>query len=91
MLRKAGFELRGVSSKTEAVYYGWPGKEQTIRVAWHKYKTGSYGFVGDIAAKITFSDDKMKNRPMTMRISPGTFRNLVAMRIGDYFINSGAK
>lgn len=89
VLRKAGFELRGMSSRTEAMYFGWPGNDAVIRVAYHKYKTGAYGFSGHIAAKITFSDDKNKSLPMTMRISDGTLRNLIAMRIGEYFINSG--
>lgn len=56
LLRRLGFEHRYSSMKSEACYYGQPGRTEVIRIASHgrKHKRRNGGCAGRVAATITF-------------------------------------
>ena len=84
MLKKAGFELRHTSRRSEACYYALPGRDDLIRVAAHKW--GGVSGLSRVSAKITFSQGD--SRPGHMKMHPDKVRNMVAQAIGFYMMKS---
>jgi hypothetical protein len=87
MLKAAGFELRFVSSQSEACYFAWPGKSALIRVASHSQRGKSpLGLVGNVIDRsLTFTPEKFA-KPGHMRLSDEAFVTKVALAIGCYLI-----
>lgn len=87
MLRDAGFELRYVSMKTEACYYGLPGRTSLLRVATHGYGGGGNkrGPTTPVAAKLTFNGCQ-GDQPGHMRLAEQKFETMVASAIGCYML-----
>lgn len=86
MLEMAGFELRHRSSRTESCYYGWPGRDHTIRIAAHKARHSPIG-MPMVAARITFFDGSCET-PHHVAISEERFEHMVATAIGIYMLKS---
>jgi hypothetical protein len=86
MLKRAGFVHYQTSMKTEATYYRWPGRKETIRVADHPRKTSGSNR-NNIAAKITFHGRHI-DPPGMMNISDEKVSSKVAYAIGTYFLKS---
>lgn len=89
MLRDAGFILQYVSQKSEACYFGFPGRVGWIRVATHKQNRPPAGLTTPIISKITFNGN---NRDGANHISMGEekFENTVALAIGRYVLKARA-
>lgn len=54
MLKAVGFEHRYTSLKSEAAYYGWPGCDEVIRVAGHRFRGQEYG-LKEVICCMTFT------------------------------------
>lgn len=91
LLRTAGFEHRHTSLKSEAAYYGWPGRHPVLRVACHK--AHRHELNGEpVIATITFNvrNFKVDAAGLTV-ISRGYVIRDVARAIGQYMLaSSGA-
>lgn len=89
LLRRAGFERRYTSMKSEACYYGWPGHDEVIRVAAHRFGK-NHGNPRDIngqrvVGKLMLCGTHLL-RSGTMALSPEKMETMVAMQIGRYFL-----
>src|SRR5882672_495731 len=84
MIRAAGFELRYQSAISETRYFGWPGREGTLRVSAHKRKRGANG-LPPIIARVTFHD---ASEPGTVSMDEVRMDNTVANAIGRYMLRS---
>jgi hypothetical protein len=90
LLLQAGFEFRYQSRKTEARYYGLPGREAVLRVASHRHhRSSARRGLPLIAGRITLSDGGCQE-PGHVNLSNGTLHRQVATAIGSYMLRSGA-
>lgn len=88
MLRNAGFEHRKTSMRSEAVYYGWPGRHQVIRVARHKAGQSELNGV-PVMASVVFNERNFKPDAAGVRsISRGYIIREVGAAIGQYMLAS---
>lgn len=87
LLKRAGFVVMNVSMKTEAVYYRFPGRVGSIRVAAHKSDHGKssrrrpYG--PPVLAKLTFRGDGAGGMGV-LRLSDIAFFQRIWIAIGKY-------
>lgn len=91
LLLSIGFELRYVSLKSEARYYGLPGNPNQIRVACHKSDNHVPGFLaahgfGKTLARITFPENKGNRRPA--EFPAPHVENATATAVGLYLLRS---
>jgi hypothetical protein len=89
LLKSAGFALRYVSMKSEACYYAWPGRNEVIRIATHRFGK-NHGRPRDIngqivVAKITLCGTHLM-KPGQMNMAESKVRMIVAAAIGQYFL-----
>ena len=92
LLKLVGFELRYVSMKSEACYYGWPGRHGLIRVAAHRHwkQDSPTAHLGPVIAKITLRTGYLKaletfhSRAYLMT----AIRQKIAQTIGRYLIET---
>lgn len=88
LLRKAGFECRCVSMKSEARYFGFPGRHGVIRLAAHPEKARLLGQTGGpVITKITI-DGRHVDHPQHITIAPEKIHSLTASAIGRYLIST---
>ncbi len=88
MLVQCGFEHRYTSMKSEASYYGWPGKAPVIRVACHKAHRHELHGV-PVIATITFNTKNFKQQKTgIVQIPKNHVVRTVAEGIGKYFLSS---
>jgi hypothetical protein len=88
MVRAIGFERRYTSLKSEATYYGWPGKEPVIRIGAHKASRATRG-QAPVIATITFSDRNIRADKAGVRQIPrDKIIRTVAIGIGIYFLRT---
>lgn len=90
LLKGAGFEHRWTSMQSEAVYYGWPGRDQLLRVAAHRHRREERrGNGGRTVAKVTFSPEHFRERRSGLCVlsRPRLLRPVEAA-IGRYFLVS---
>lgn len=85
ILKKAGFAPRLASRKSEACYYGWPGRPHLLRVAEHRRKGREPNDM--IVASVTFHGN-CHDTPGTTRITEDKLLQTVAEAIGRYMIRS---
>lgn len=88
LLLRAGFEVRHVSMKSEAVYYGLDQRPELLRVATHSSRAKTWGLPGTVVSKLTFNGTGI-SPPGTMRLHPDKLENVVARAIGIYMLRSG--
>lgn len=86
MLKAAGFLFHGSSMKTEACYYRYPGKKSLLRVARHRKDRTPSG-LDHVAGRVTFNGNVLTG-PDEMRIADEKVTAMVAMAIGQYFLNA---
>lgn len=88
MLLAVGFEHRYTSMKSEAAYYGWPGRNFVLRVAAHKaHRHELHGL--PIAATITFNPRNFKTDLAGWPVMPREHvLRCVATAIGNYMLVS---
>lgn len=86
IIKKIGFEFRTVSRENTTCYYGWPGREELLRISDHGSKYVMMGLKDKIAARITFSSDGHK--PGFSNISDYAFEHRIAEAIGWYFMRT---
>jgi hypothetical protein len=90
ILKRAGFVVKNVSMRSEAVYFKYPGMHGVIRVADHGPGTGggNLGLVGhdEIHARLTFLPDKKRAAAGTLVITEESVCNMVYMAIGRYMV-----
>jgi hypothetical protein len=79
LLKSAGFALRYVSMKSEACYYAWPGRNEVIRIATHRFGK-NHGRPRDINGQIVVAKITLCG---THLMKPG---QIVAAAIGQYFL-----
>lgn len=83
LLQRAGFHHRFTSSKSEAQYYGWPGRFGTLRVAAHKKGGPNKGLVdGPTVASATFVKENRQG------FVAAQIEHEVARAIGLYMIRA---
>lgn len=83
----AGFELRYTSRKTEARYYGFPGRYGMLRIAAHAKWKGENG-LPPIVARVTVPSDLMLENGAKM--PPAKLECLVAEAMGRYLIKTAS-
>lgn len=75
-LKQIGFEHRYTSRKSEACYYGMPGKESVLRVAAHRYGGQEWGMMPVIEC-LTFTARQYAEIQVAER---------TAAAVGHYFL-----
>lgn len=86
LLKSAGFELRNASMRSEACYYGLPGREMLLRIAVHGREKPHMGLT-KVVSKITISGrhcDPLEH----ITINPEKIHGIVASAIGRYMLKS---
>lgn len=88
-LRRAGFELRNASTKSEACYYGLPGREALLRIAAHSKQKGKLG-MNKVVSTLTFCGGAggVTVASGEMKLHPDKFEQMVAQAIGRYMLRS---
>ena len=93
LLRQAGFEHRYTSRRSEAVYFGLPGRKALLRVARHGGNSGRQPIAGrtdePVVARVTFRGSYVDG-PDEMRISAEKVEQMIAQAIGQYMLKSGS-
>lgn len=88
MLRCAGFEHRYTSMKSEATYYGWPGRSAVIRVACHRASRSELNGV-PILATITFNARNFKTDAAGVVLVPRSYAiRLIEQAVGKYMLTT---
>jgi hypothetical protein len=89
ILIRAGFQLRHRSLKSEARYYGWPGRNGLLRVAAHAGKAEVID--GQlIIAKLTFTYENPKAaEKRSLLLTKDQLEAQTAAAIGRFLIASG--
>lgn len=84
LVKSAGFELRHVSRRSEACYYGLPGRRALLRIAAHS-KNDDWVGLTNVVARVTFNGTCL-NALGEMRLLPEKLENMVATAIGRYML-----
>jgi hypothetical protein len=87
ILKAAGFELQKVSMKSEACYYGLPGRHGSLRVSTHRNRRGTIGNDTTIAT-LTFHGNGIVGEPGFMICSEEKFQHMLVVAIGQYWLRS---
>lgn len=87
LLKSAGFELRSASMRSEACYYGLPGRDELIRVAIHSKKKPHPGLI-KVVTKITING-RHCDPTGEITINPEKIHGIVAGAIGRYMLACG--
>lgn len=85
MLKACGFEFRNVSRRSEACYYGLPGRKELIRIATHARMKKQNGEATHVVARLTFRGGCLTGENQ-MRLSEEKFTHMVEMAIGRYHL-----
>lgn len=82
-LKSVGFEFRYSSMKSEACYYGWPDRQELLRIAAHSHDNDVRG-LGKVVSRLTLNRQSIKFK------SPESMEHVIALAIGHYFLKSAA-
>jgi hypothetical protein len=83
LLKQAGFEHRYTSMKSEACYYGLPGREEVIRIAAHAHGHGDRALM-PIIVRLTFAAPSAES--LSVHKSWDQVDNRVANALGYYVL-----
>jgi len=87
-IKRAGFQRRSVSSRTEATYWFFPGRDGVLRISAHKHSKRDYG-LDKIISKITFRGNCLAGADILVTAIEKV-DNTICMAIGQYMIEAPA-
>jgi hypothetical protein len=88
ILKAAGFELRYTSMKSEACYYGWPGRPDVLRVAAHRHGHEDRWQM-PVAATLTFNAANFRERKSGIpHLSRTHLMERLATAVGKYMLRT---
>lgn len=84
-LKDAGFEVKRVSLKSEATYFGLPGCPEQLRIANHSGGKMTGGSINPTVARITVPPN-IKGHADRVLVSTAQLNDLLYRGVGRYFL-----